>query len=114
MERVAGGGTVMFVDHDQARLAGRITERWQLDGSGRVTVAAGSGTRPPVPFDGAVVVIGLTGLEPDSAARLRGIPGVLWSDGSTVRAAAAMSDEVLRQVLSWDGVHVAFVRGERS
>ena len=29
-ERLADGGAVMFVDHDQARLAGRVTERWQL------------------------------------------------------------------------------------
>jgi ABC-2 type transport system ATP-binding protein len=39
-ERVADGGAVMFVDHEQARLAGRISERWQLDGRGRVTVVA--------------------------------------------------------------------------
>ena len=30
-ERVAAGGTVLFVDHDQARLAGREDERWNFD-----------------------------------------------------------------------------------
>jgi ABC-2 type transport system ATP-binding protein len=40
-ERVAGGGTVLFVDHDQARLAGREDERWDFDGAGRVTILAG-------------------------------------------------------------------------
>jgi ABC-type multidrug transport system ATPase subunit len=40
-ERVAAGGTVLFVDHDQARLAGREDERWNFDGAGRVTVLAG-------------------------------------------------------------------------
>jgi len=41
-ERVAGGGTVLFVDHDPARLAGLEDERWNFDGAGRVTVLAGS------------------------------------------------------------------------
>ena len=33
-ERVAAGGTVLFVDHDQARLAGREDERWNFDTAG--------------------------------------------------------------------------------
>lgn len=111
MERVADGGTVMFVDHDQARLAGRISERWRLDGSGKVTVTTGGGTAPR---DDAVVEIGLTGLEQDSVARLGSLPGVLSCDSTTVRATGAMSDEVLRQVLTWDGVHVTSVRTEGS
>lgn len=41
-ERVAAGGTVLFVDHDQARLAGREDERWNFDGAGRVTILAGA------------------------------------------------------------------------
>ena len=40
-ERVAAGGTVLFVDHDQARLAGREDERWNFDTAGAVTVLAG-------------------------------------------------------------------------
>src|SRR3984957_20248725 len=43
-ERVAAGGSVLFVDHDPARLAGRADERWRLGGDGRVTVADGGGT----------------------------------------------------------------------
>ncbi len=43
-ERVAAGGTVLFVDHDPARLAGRVDERWQL-GGGTVTVRPGAGRR---------------------------------------------------------------------
>jgi ABC-2 type transport system ATP-binding protein len=42
-ERVADGGTVLFVDHDPARLAGRADERWQVGGDGAVTVLAGPG-----------------------------------------------------------------------
>ena len=40
-ERVAAGGTVLFVDHDPARLAGREDQRWNIDDAGRVTVLAG-------------------------------------------------------------------------
>jgi ABC-2 type transport system ATP-binding protein len=40
-ERVAGGGTVFFVDHDPARLAGQEDERWDFDGAGKVTILAG-------------------------------------------------------------------------
>jgi ABC-type multidrug transport system ATPase subunit len=40
-ERVAAGGTVLFVDHDQARLAGREDMRLSFDGAGGVTVLAG-------------------------------------------------------------------------
>src|SRR5271165_3603811 len=39
-QRLDEGGTVLFVDHDQARLAGRVDERWRLAG-GTVAVAAG-------------------------------------------------------------------------
>jgi ABC-2 type transport system ATP-binding protein len=111
-ERVADDGAVLFVDHDQARLAGRISERWQVDGHGRVTVIPG-GAAPPA-ADGAVAVIELSGLEPESAARLRTISGVLSCDGGRLRVTAGASDDVLRQVLSWDGVHVASVRTEKA
>jgi ABC-type multidrug transport system ATPase subunit len=40
-ERVAAGGTVLFVDHDPARLAGREDECWNFDGAGGVTILAG-------------------------------------------------------------------------
>jgi hypothetical protein len=101
----------MFVDHEQARLAGRISERWRLDDSGHVTVVAGDGARSRSAPEG-VVVIELTGLEPASAALLGGLPGVLSFDGGAVRVSSGASDEVLRQVLGWDGVHVTGVRTE--
>jgi ABC-type multidrug transport system ATPase subunit len=40
LERARDGGTVVFVDHDPARLAGREDERWVF-GDGRVTIVAG-------------------------------------------------------------------------
>jgi ABC-type Mn2+/Zn2+ transport system ATPase subunit len=144
-ERVAEGGTVMFVDHEQARLAGAVMDVWRLDGDGRVTIirnaggavntgagagtpgAAGAGTLGAAPPD-AVILIGISGLEDDSAARLAEIPGVLSveprpdTEGATeadgtravLLVAADRSDSVLRQVLGWDGVHVASVQAADS
>jgi ABC-type multidrug transport system ATPase subunit len=42
----ADGGSVLFVDHDAARLAGRASERWQLDGAGQMTILAGDHVAP--------------------------------------------------------------------
>ena len=115
-ERLADGGAVMFVDHEQARLAGRISERWRLDDSGQVTVADGFGDAAGGAGSGfaaeTVVVIELSGLESSPAAVLGGLPGVLSLDGAVVRVSSGASDEVLRQVLGWDGVHVTGVRTE--
>ena len=109
-ERLADGGSVMFVDHDQARLAGRISERWRLGDGGRLSVVPGGGTGAQPARD--VVVIELTGLEPESVAQLGDLPGVLSCDGAAIRVSAGGSNEVLRRVLSWDGVHVVAVRTE--
>jgi ABC-2 type transport system ATP-binding protein len=118
VERLADGGAVMFVDHEQARLAGRIGERWRLDDSGHVTVVDGFGDGAGGARSGSVpesvVVIELTGLEPSSVAVLGGLPGVLSFDGGVVRVSSIASDEVLRQVLGWDGVHVTGVRTEQA
>jgi ABC-2 type transport system ATP-binding protein len=114
MERVADGGTVMFVDHEQARLASQISERWQLGVDCQIHVAPGSGTISPATADGTAVVIELSGLERESAARLSNVPGVLSCDGERLRVTASASDDVLRQMLSWDGVHVAAVRTENA
>jgi ABC-2 type transport system ATP-binding protein len=129
-ERVAHGGTVMFVDHDQARLAGQIDERWQLDG-GRVGVVPGSGRVQAGTMTG-VMIIELSGLDGESLARLGVLPGVLTTSAGaapaggppaggpaagaaplvTARVEAAQSDRLLRQLLTWDGVHVVAVRPE--
>ena len=59
-------------------------------------------------------MIELTGLEPSSATVLDGLPGVLSCGDGAVRASSGVSDEVLRQVLGWDGVHVTGVRTEQA
>jgi ABC-2 type transport system ATP-binding protein len=133
-ERVAAGGSVLYVDHDPARLTGRADEHWRLGGDGRVTVTAGQhvGNRdmanggkpggaigdPALQHDagGSVVTIELAGVGPGGLARLADMPGVLSSAAAPaaghvlLRVAARQSDAVLRQVLAWDGVHVAGVR----
>jgi ABC-2 type transport system ATP-binding protein len=120
-ERTAAGGSVLFVDHDPARLAGRADERWRLGGDGRVAVTAGLGggavdrgaVRQQGTGDGAVM-IELAGVDAAGLVRLAAMPGVLSSSGAAaghvlLRVAARQSDAVLRRVLTWDGVHVAGV-----
>ncbi len=125
-ERLASGGTVLFVDHDPARLAGLVGQRWQL-GGGKVTVGASdyspdAGDRADRPT--AVVRVELSGVEAGSLTRLARLPGALSvspdpvpAGDPAVRLAAVWltvssqdSDEVLRELLSWDGVHVIAVR----
>jgi ABC-2 type transport system ATP-binding protein len=116
-ERVAAGGSVLFVDHDPARLAGRADEHWRLGGDGRVTVTTGDPAPPPETGDGVasidVVSIELAGVGAAGLVRLADLPGVLSTSAGTghvlLRVAARQSDAVLRQVLTWDGVHVAGV-----
>ena len=132
-ERLAEGGTVLFVDHDPARLAGRVDERWQL-GGGRVTVVAGglaAGDTAASGGNGAAgaavtgtSIIELSGLEAGSLPRLAQLPGVLSVSPDPTRGddparrlgqvavtvTAACSDAVLRHLLAWDGVHVTAVR----
>jgi ABC-2 type transport system ATP-binding protein len=128
-ERAAQGGTVLFVDHDPARLAGRADERWRLGGDGHVTVLPGdnapAGPTRPVPdagpgSAGAFVTIELVGIERGSLSGLASLPGVLACTAEApdertgdaaggrvvVRVDPASSDDVLRTVLAWDGVRV--------
>jgi ABC-2 type transport system ATP-binding protein len=137
IERLAAGGTVMFVDHDQARLRGRVDERWKL-AAGTVTVvpgapktdqavAAGQSSATQIGRDGlptAIALIEVTGVETGSLGQLGMLPGVIavWPvpdldadphsrlDLVRVTATEPASDGLLRRLLSWDGVHVASVR----
>ncbi len=138
-ERLGDGGTVVFVDHDPARLADRVGERWILAGR-TVQVAAGRAeTGVPREAEAATdadaaghgggtalmaVVIELAGLEARSLPQLSLMDGVLaiWphpvADEEPERrhelvrltVAATGSDAILRRLLGWDGVHVAGVR----
>jgi ABC-type Mn2+/Zn2+ transport system ATPase subunit len=128
-ERIAAGATVMYVDHDPARLADDVAERWQL-ADGEVAMRPGAGPAPPEgtvpPADTALpatappasrtVLLELTGVEPGSLPRLEGLPGVLLAATAsppeilTVTVQERHCDAVLRELLRWDGVHVRSVR----
>jgi ABC-2 type transport system ATP-binding protein len=130
-ERLANGGTVMFVDHHQARLAGQVSQRWQL-GGGRVQVLDGPGTARAISADDgppeATVLIELSGVDPESLPQLARLTGVVGARlvpaknreidtapaGGPVRVEVAVlagaSDSVLRQLLGWDDIHVVAVR----
>jgi ABC-2 type transport system ATP-binding protein len=99
-ERVAEGGTVLFVDHDPARLSGSVGHHWTLDGSGLLSI-----TTKPAPQQ--TVLITVSGLPPGTD-----IPGVISgsSSGGVLRVAADSSDDVLRRLLAIEGVHVTGVR----
>ena len=116
-ERIADGGTVVYVDHDPARLADEVSDRWRL-ADGEVAVRAGAGASPPAisPFAGQTLLVELAGVDPGSLPRLERLPGVLSAaTGSapeilTLTVEERQSDAVLRELLRWDGVHVRSVR----
>jgi ABC-2 type transport system ATP-binding protein len=122
-ERVAAGAIVLFVDHDPARLADRVDQEWRLAGGRVAVVPAGAGQRQsavgqapaqagPAPQTATIEV---TGLEEASVDRVAGLAGVLTVTAARppgrvlVTVAAASSDALLRELLSWDGVHVCAV-----
>jgi len=88
-DRLAAGGSVLFVDHDPARLAGRVDQRWQLAG-GRVAVVPGGAKHGPRPESDVTesgagpalqaATIEVTGLEAASVGRLAELAGVLEVD----------------------------------
>jgi ABC-2 type transport system ATP-binding protein len=125
-ERLADGGTVLFVDHDPARLAGLVDQRWQL-AAATVTVLAGPGGTGDEAGTGPAAIIELSGVEADSLPALTRLPGVVsvWPEVASggvrgtrldrVRLTVAPqdSDGLLRQLLTWDGVHVIGVQPGR-
>lgn len=117
-ERVAAGGTVMYVDHDPARLAAEVSERWQL-ADGEVTIRSGAGAGQPPQAADRTVIVELAGVEPGSLPRLERLAGVVSVAGATatgpqqavtVTVTEHHSDALLRELLRWDGVHVRAVR----
>ncbi len=99
-ERVAAGGTVLFVDHDQARLAGREDERWDFDGTGRVDRPGrarppwrlprrGAGHYPP--GDDGRGAVSSTGCGPSSGVRVSSVD-VQVADAEVANAEATDVD----------------------
>jgi ABC-type multidrug transport system ATPase subunit len=84
-ERVSAGGTVLFVDHDPARLAGREDERWLFTGKSRVTILNG-----PAPVTAQRTELVTVRLETTDAARV--IEQVRGIDGARVLSADVEGD----------------------
>ncbi|WP_407288290.1 ATP-binding cassette domain-containing protein [Streptomyces sp. BP-8] len=121
-ERVAAGGTVVFVDHDPHRWAGAADARYRVvegrllpqeeSGGPAAGAAAASGRRvvidvagPPgsVPTpEGAAALPGGGSGQPGGPARLPGGPEIAPGPDGTIRltVAAAHSDALLRALLS--------------
>lgn len=104
--RVAEGATVVYVDHDPARLAERTDLRWTVD-DGTVAVTRQVAAAP--------VRIDCTGLT-DGVAELSALPGVravatLPDGGVRLETDEAHSDAVLRALLAEPGAHVRRVSG---
>ncbi|HUZ84895.1 MAG TPA: hypothetical protein VMU66_09380, partial [Gaiellales bacterium] len=139
-ERIADGGSVVFVDHEPGRLARLAGERWRLE-NGRATRVTTGGAPSGQAVGGAavvgaasmgaasmgaasmgaasmgagrasVVVIEVTGEVPE----LDGLPGVISAQQEAgrliVRVARDASDSVLRTLLAGDSVHVLRVGDE--
>jgi ABC-2 type transport system ATP-binding protein len=134
--RVADGGTVVFVDHDPRRLAGRVSERWRVGGGAVKVLPAGEqagaaasdgpadapsspagaegAAAGPVSAGPGVTVIELTGLGGIAESGLAALAGVVSvrvrGERVLVSVESGASDTVLRTVLaSGDGVHVRSV-----
>ncbi|MFF4379175.1 ATP-binding cassette domain-containing protein [Kitasatospora sp. NPDC001547] len=104
-ERAAAGGTVLFVDHDPARLAGLTTAAYRVGADGGLRAVEG-GAQEPVPggpvSDGPVMEVEVD--VEDGAPLpplLPGAPEVTALAGTAVRLAvpAAHSDALLRRLL---------------
>ncbi|MFD7811656.1 ATP-binding cassette domain-containing protein [Streptomyces sp. NPDC059785] len=106
-QRVAQGATVVFVDHDPARLADRTDLRWAV-GGGTVTVTRQAAPAAPVRID-------CTGAEggPDGLSALPGVRAVrVLADGSVrLETDETHSDALLRTLLTEPGVHIRRVSG---
>jgi len=112
-ERLDDGGSVVFVDHDPARLAHLDAERWRIEG-GTATRAHAESTATAAPAAQALVVIEVEGLPAGALGEMPEVISERWDkDLAVVRVAAEVSDSVLRRLLAaGDDVHIRNVRQE--
>jgi ABC-2 type transport system ATP-binding protein len=112
-ERVADGGSVVFVDHDPRRLDHLEAERWRIE-KGQAVRVNDDRARTAQATVGPIVVIEVTGCVPDVLDGLPDVMSVRWEgDRALVRVAGGASDLVLRQLLAiGDDVHIRNVRPE--
>jgi ABC-2 type transport system ATP-binding protein len=112
--RLADGAAVVFVDHDQRRLAGLASERWTVAG-GRLVPAAEPAAPdlaadPEVPSP--VMRIEVARVRAGMLGELAGVRSVhVTGQGLVLEAEPGASDAILRQVLADDPVaHVVSVQ----
>lgn len=107
-KRVAQGATVVFVDHDPARLADRTDLRWAV-GGGTVAVTR-QAAAAPVRIDCTSVSGG-----PEGLSTLPGVRAVstLPDGGFRLETDETHSDALLRALLAEPGIHVRRVSGGR-
>jgi ABC-2 type transport system ATP-binding protein len=120
-ERIAAGGSVVYVDHEPGRLAHLDSERWRLQAAEATRVAGPALADDDVDQAGGdaveVEVAAGPGAPADLVARLDAMPGVrsVRATGSrfVVRVEPSSTDDVLRQMLSTtDALHVLRVSQE--
>jgi ABC-2 type transport system ATP-binding protein len=118
-ERVADGATVIFVDHDPARLADQASLQWALvDGRIDETSETSETSVAGEDFDLLgyapglqTIVIEFSGYR-GGLGSLRELDGVMAAEPGRLRVRASQSDDVLRQLLAaGGGVHIERVAG---
>jgi len=120
-ERIAVGGSVVFVDHEPGRLAHLDSDRWRLQGAEATRVAGPAPAGREVarsPGDAVEVEMATgPGAPADLVTRLDALPGVrsVLATGTRfiVRVEPSSTDDFLRQLLSRTGaLHVLRVSQE--
>jgi len=120
-ERIAAGGSVVFVDHEPGRLAHLGSERWRLADAEATRVAAHAVAGDEVdraPGDAVKVEVAAgPGARAELVTRFEAMPGVrsVRAKGTTfiVGVEPSSTDDVLRQLLSAPGeLHVLRVSRE--
>lgn len=113
-ERLADGGSVVYVDHDPARLAHLDAERWRIDHGEAVRLATGAAAAPGPAGDGQAgptVEIEVIGCPDGVIGQLPDLLSVRRDgDRAFVAVLASASDPTLRRLLAaGDGVHIRHV-----
>ncbi len=112
-ERIAAGGSVVFVDHDPRRLDHLPAERWRLERGQAVQVQAQDAAAVRAAAQaGPALLIEVSGYRRELLELLPGVISVRWDgDVASVRVASDLSDSVLRKLLAAGaGVHIGQVR----
>ena len=109
--RLADGAAVVFVDHDQRRLAGLVSERWAVTG-GHLVPAAERAAPEPAEAAEPTVRIEVSGVSGAALGELAGVRSVhVAGERLVLEVEPGASDAVLRRVLADGPVsHVVSVR----